>query len=116
MIYKTKNAQEMRTPVKLLIPTGTQKYNGVNRPTYPTDGDVIFVNWKSYGGTETTVNGVYSILDTALITTWYRPDIAANCRLLREDGAVYEIMNEPENIEMQNVFLTFKVQRVKGGA
>lgn len=116
MIYKTKNAQEMRTPVKLLIPTGTQKYNGVNRPTYPTDGDVIFVNWKSYGGTETTVNGVYSILDTALITTWYRPDINANCRLLREDGAVYEIMNEPENIEMQNVTLTFKVQRVKGGA
>lgn len=116
MIYKDKNAHEMRTPVKLLIPTGTKKYNGVNRCTYPADGDVIFVNWKSYGGTETTVNGVYSILDTALITTWYRPDIAANCRLLREDGAVYEIMNEPENIEMQNVFLTFKVQRVKGGA
>ena len=106
----------MRTPVKLLIPTGTERYNGVNRCTYPADGDVIFVNWKSYGGTETTVNGVYSILDTALITTWYRPDIAANCRLLREDGAAYEIMNEPENIEMQNVFLTFKVQRVKGGA
>lgn len=116
MIYKDKNAHEMRTPVKLLIPTGVEKYNGVNRCTYPADGDVIFVNWKSYGGTETTVNGVYSILDTALITTWYRSDIAANCRLLREDGAVYEIMNEPENIEMQNVFLTFKVQRVKGGA
>lgn len=116
MIYKDKNAHEMRTPVKLLIPAGTERYNGVNRCTYPADGDVIFVNWKSYGGTETTVNGVYSILDTALITTWYRPDIAANCRLLREDGAIYEIMNEPENIEMQNVFLTFKVQRVKGGA
>jgi hypothetical protein len=116
VIYKDKNAHEMRTPVKLLIPIGTERYNGVNRCTYSTDGDVIFVNWKSYGGTETTVNGVYSILDTALITTWYRPDIAANCRLLREDGAIYEIMNEPENIEMQNVFLTFKVQRVKGGA
>lgn len=116
MMYKDKNAHEMRTPVKLLMPTGTERYNGVNRCTYPADGDVIFVNWKSYGGTETTVNGVYSILDTALITTWYRSDIAANCRLLREDGAVYEIMNEPENIEMQNVFLTFKVQRVKGGA
>lgn len=116
MIYKDKNAHEMRTPVKLLIPTETERYNGVNRCTYPADGDVIFVNWKSYGGTETTVNGVYSILDTALITTWYRSDIAANCRLLREDGAVYEIMNEPENIEMQNVLLIFKVQRVKGGA
>lgn len=116
MIYQPKDAREMRTPVKLLIPTGTTRYNGVNRSTYPADGDVIFVNWKGYGGTETTVNGVYSILDTALITTWYRPDIAANCRLLREDGAVYEIISEPENIEMQNRILSFKVQRVKGGA
>lgn len=116
MMYHPKDAKEMRTPVKLLIPTGTQRYNGVSRPAYPTDGDIIFVSWKSYGGTETTVNGVYSVLDTAVITTWYRPDIAANCRLLREDGAVYEIKNEPENVEQQNMFLTFKVERVKGGA
>lgn len=115
MMYRPKNADEFRTPVKLLIPNGSAKYNGVNRPTYPDDGDVIFVNWKAYGGTETTVNGVYSILDTADITTWYRPDITANCRLMREDGAIYVIKSEPENIEMQNVYLTFKVERVKGG-
>ena len=116
MMYKPKNADEFRTPVKLLIPNGATKYNGVNRLTYPNDGDIIFVNWKSYGGTETTVNGVYSILDTADIMTWYRPDITANCRLMREDGAIYQIKSEPENIEMQNVYLTFKVERVKGGA
>lgn len=116
MIYRPKDINELRTPVKLLIPTGTEKVNGVTRYTYPDDGDVIFVNWKSYGGTEQTVNGVYSILDTANITTWYRPDIAANCRLLREDGAIYKIISEPENIEMQNRILTFKVERVKGGA
>jgi hypothetical protein len=115
MMYRPKNADEFRTPVKLLIPNGSAKYNGVNRPTYPDDGDVIFVNWKAYGGTETTVNGVWSILDTAVITTWYRPDITADCRLLCEDGAVYEIKSKPENIEMQNVYSTFKVERVKGG-
>lgn len=116
MQYRPKDKNKMRTPVKLLIPTGTEKYNGVNRCIYPADGDVIFVSWKSYGGTETTVNGVYSVLDTAIITTWYRPDIAANCRILREDGAIYEIVNEPENIELQSTFLQFKVRRVKGGA
>lgn len=115
MIYNAKNAQEMRTPVKLLIPTGKEKYNGVTRPTYPTDGDVIFVNWKAYGGTETSVNGVYSIIDTAIITTWYRPDITSNCRILREDGAVYEIIAEPDNIEQQGQIIMFKVERVKGG-
>lgn len=115
MIYNAKNAHEMRTPVKLLIPTGTEKYNGVSRAVYPTDGDVIFVNWKAYGGTEATVNGVYSIIDTAIITTWYRPDIKSNCRLLREDGAIYEIKAEPDNIEQQGQIIVFKVERVKGG-
>lgn len=115
MLYRPKTINELRTPVKLLIPT-YGKYNGVNRPAYPDDGDVIFVNWKTYGGTETNVNGVYSILDTALITTWYRPDIKANCRLLREDGAIYEIISPPENTDQDNLFCEFKVERVKGGA
>ena len=39
----------------------------------------------------------------------------AKSRLVREDGAVYEVISEPDNIEMQNVFVQFKVQRVKGG-
>lgn len=114
--YRPQEIQELRTPVKLLIPSGSSRYSGVTRQTYPSDGDVIFVNWKSYGGTETTINGVYSILDTAVVTTWYRPDIAANCRILREDGAIYEIMSEPEDVDLAHRYLRFKVQRVKGGA
>lgn len=116
MGYKPKAINELRTAVKLLIPTGYTNVNGVRRPTYPADGEIIFVNWKAYGGTETTVNGVYSIIDTAHIVTRYRPDIAANCRLLREDGKIYEIISEPENTEMNNKYCEFKVQRVKGGA
>lgn len=114
-MYRPKAINELRTPVKLLVPTYT-RYNGVATPNYPKDGDVIFVNWKAYGGTEQTVNGVYSIRDTADITTWYRPDIKANCRLLREDGKIYEIISEPENTDLNNKFLEFKVERVKGGA
>lgn len=115
MGYKPKAINEIKTAVKLLIPTGTTKVNGVTRNTYPNDGDVIFVNWKAYGGTEQTVNGVYSILDTATITTRYRPDIKSNCRILREDGALYNIISEPDNTEMNNKYCTFKVERVKGG-
>ena len=116
MGYKPKAINELQTAVKLLIPTGETKVNGVRRMQYPVDGDVIFVNWKAYGGTETTVNGVYSIIDTAHVVTRYRPDITADCRLLREDGAIYEIINEPENAEMNNKYCEFKVRRVKGGA
>ena len=115
MSYKPKTINELRTPVKLLIPSGTSKINGVTRHTYPADGDVIYVNWKTYGGTEQNVNGLYAVLDTADITTRYRPDIAINCRLLREDGKVYEIITEPENCDMNNRYMEFKVERVKGG-
>ena len=114
-MYRPKAINELRTAVKLLKPTYTT-YNGVATPTYPKDGDVIFVNWKTYGGTEQTVNGVLSIIDTADITTWYRPDIKADCRLLRQDGKIYRIISEPENTDDNNIFLEFKVERVKGGA
>jgi head-tail adaptor len=114
--YTPEGAKEYRTTVILLTPnTGTQML-GVSRANGYTESGVIFCDWKSYGGTEQTVNGVYSILDTANVTTWYRPDITAACRVKREDGAVYEIINEPENIEMQNRVMQFKVRRVKGGA
>lgn len=115
MSYKPKAINELHTPVQLLIPTGTTKVNGVSRHSYPVTGDVIYVNWKTYGGTENTVNGLVSIADTAQITTRYRPDIAVNCRLLRGDGKVYEIISEPENTDLNNRYLEFKVERVKGG-
>lgn len=115
-MYRPSEMNELRTPVKLLVPTSVEKKVGVERYIYPTDGDVIFVNWKSFGGTESVVNGILSIIDTATVTTWYRPDIAAKCRLRREDGAVYEIVSEPENIELGGKFCRFKVQRAKGGA
>ena len=113
-MYKPKQFDELRTPVMLLIPTGYTSHNGVKKPAYPEDGDIIYCNFKSYGGTESAVNGVISVIDTAHIVTWYRPDIRANCRVKLESGAVYEIISDPENIELQNRFLSFKVERVKG--
>lgn len=117
-------------PIPLVLLTPTYKnISGVNKPSYPTIQEALdvkdekgnrlnlfFGSFKTYGGTERDVNGVYSIEDTANIETMYRPDIKANCRIAREDGATYDIIGEPENINMRNQFLKFKVRRVKGGA
>ena len=63
------------------------------------------------------MNGLYSVRDTANVETWFRPDITGDCRIgLRESGAVYDIISEPENINMKNLYLKMKVERVKGGA
>jgi hypothetical protein len=115
-MYRPTEAAQMTTETRLQTPT-TEKALGVPKKTYADVAGVVMVNWKSYGGTETTSNGVLSVEDTAQIVCWYRPDIRSDCRLVRlSDGAVYEIIGDPENIEMRNQFLKFKVRRVKGGA
>lgn len=104
-------------PMLLLIPQYTTKH-GVAYKTYPNvdNGVMFYGNFKTYGGTERNVDGLYSIDDTASIETWFRPDIKSDCRIvLPWTGAEYEIINEPENVNMRNQFLKFKVRRIKGG-
>lgn len=89
---------------------------GVTTKEYPKDGVLFYGSFKTYGGTERDVNGVYSIMDTARIVTWYRPEITSDCMIERAiDGARYEIIGEPENVNMRNQFLKIKVRRAKGG-
>ena len=114
-MYRPSEASQMTTATRLQSPT-SEKVMGVNKKTFVDVPGVVMVNWKSYGGTETNSNGVLSVEDTAQIVCWYRPDIRSDCRLVRlSDDAVYEIIGEPENIEMRNQFLKFKVRRVVGG-
>ena len=109
-------SEPFTVPVMLLIPT-EQKVKGVTKKTYPDKGEVLFCSFKSYGGTEKVVNDVLVIVDTANVETWYRPDIKSDSAIkLCDSGAVYEIMNEPENINMRNQYCKFKVKRIKGGA
>lgn len=105
------------TPIMLLIPT-YQKINGVRTKIYPEvkDGVLFFGSFKTYGGTERDVNGVFSIEDTADVQTWYNPEIKSDCLIaIADTGAKYDIISEPENIEMRNQFMKFKVRRTKGG-
>lgn len=113
-MYRPAEVENMRTPFQILVPTKTVIL-GVTKKEY-TPGDTIFCSFKTFGGTEKNVNGLYSIEDTANIVTWFRPDIKSDCKLKRlTDGAEFEIMNDPENIDMLNQFLKFKIMRIKGG-
>lgn len=92
-----------------------KKELGKNIPIYPDEGKVIYCSFLMFGGTETEVNGVISIKDTANIETWYRPDIKSDTRLKRiDDNAVFEVLGEPEDIEYRHQFFKFKVERLRG--
>lgn len=123
-MFRPNEAAQMTTPLRLQVPK-TTTFNAVNKKTFEDVDGVIMANFKTFGGTEKTDNGVLSIEDTAQIVCFYRPDIKSNCRVVLlsagfdENGqprAVYDVLGEPENIEMRNQFLKFKVRRVKGGA
>lgn len=109
-------------PLVLLKPSYESKL-GVATQTYPSiaqatldESNIFFGTFKTYGGTERDINDVYSIKDTANVECYFRPDIKADCRVGLENGAIYEIINEPENINQRNQFMKFKLSRVKGGA
>lgn len=104
------------TRIELYIPT-LDKKKGVTVKEWPEEGIPLNCSFQTYGGTETTINDVYALEDTANVETWYRPDIKANCRIkVLSTGRFYEIMNTPENINMRNQFCKFKVKAIRGDA
>lgn len=118
MAAQYRPALPFTTPLILLIPT-TQSSLGVSTKTFPSveNGVQIFGSFKTYGGTEKTIDGIYVIEDTAVVETWYRPDITSDCVIvIAGTNDRYSIINEPENIDRRNQFLKFKVKRLKGGA
>lgn len=111
-MYKAKTP--FNVPMKILVPTW-RVINGVRKKEYPKDGDIIFGSFRTFGGTETFINGVYSNKRTAIVETLYRPDITSDCAILLADtGEIYEIIGEPEDIEMRHQYLKFKVEKIAG--
>ena len=114
MIRLAKGAQKT-TPYMRLVVTKTL-VNGVTVKTYEPDGIVHFCNFSTYGGTERDVNGLLSVEDTAQVVTWYEPNLkSGDCIRILTTNVDYEIIGEPENIELRKQEMTFKVRRIKGG-
>lgn len=88
---------------------------GSTKKTYIDAGE-IYCSFRTFGGTETTSNGALIVENTAVVDTWYNPDITADSRVITADGGIYEILGTPENIEMRCQFMRFKIREIRGGA
>lgn len=109
-------AMPFNVAMRLLVPTIT-KVKGTLKPIYPepSEGRLFYGSFRTFGGTESNVNEVYSVIDTATIDTWYDPIFQANCRIyIEESGEVYEMLGAPEDIYMQHQYLQIRVQRFGG--
>lgn len=103
------------TSAMLLIPY-SKTYNGVTSKVWPKQGPRFFCEFKTYGGTESVVDGVYSIIDTATIKCWYNPRVTAGCRIVLDTGEGYEVVGVPEDVGHRHQHMQIYVERVCGGA
>lgn len=93
-----------------LIPS-VEKVNGVNKFSY-SDGELFGCHMKSYGGREETVNDVYRVVEQWNVETYFNPNITEKYRIRLSDGSEWKVLAKPENVEMRNQFMLFKIERV----
>lgn len=114
-MFRPSEISQLTTAMQILEPS-SDIVLGVLKKHYK-EGDIFFCNFKTYGGTERSSNDIRIVEDTADIVTWYRPDINSGVRIKRcSDGAVFDVIGTPEDIEQRHQIMKFKIQRVKGGA
>lgn len=114
---KFKPSMPFNVAMKLLTVTSGERVQGALKKVYsdPADSELFYGSFRTFGGVENVQDNVYTLINTATINTWYRPDIKAECRIyLCETGDVYEITGDPEDIEMRHQYLQIKVRKVGG--
>ena len=102
------------TPFFLIKTKGTKTVKGVRIKEQEKEGTPRFCSFKTFGGTEKEVNGTTVVENTATVETWFIPDIKAS-GVIEVGGIKYQIIGTPENINMRNQFMQFKVRAIKGG-
>lgn len=107
------------TPMYILNPV-YRTSKGVRSQVYPDPSDLtederIFGTFRSYGGTDTQSNDLTVVEKTGYIDTWYRPDIKSDTRLYIVDTQdSYEILGDPEDINMRHQYLKIRVRKIGG--
>lgn len=102
--------------MRLLVPTSVM-VKGVRKDVFsePEDSWLFYASFRTFGGTESFSNNVYTVISTATVETWFDPRIQSDCRIyIEETGETYEIINQPENIDMRNQWLQFRIQKIGG--
>ena len=119
-MYNPLKNTSMTTPAKLLTILEVNTSGGKTRKKEyidPENADIITVGVKTFGGTEKIVNDRLVLEDTATVITWYRPDIAAGCRLLfLDDSSLWDIIGRPEDVDRRHQYLIIKCRSVSAGA
>lgn len=104
--------------MKLLVPVTSTEYGALKKTfSAPAESETIYGSFRTFGGTENIKDDIYTIVNTAVVDTWYRPDIKANCQIyLCDSEDTYDIISDPEDIDFRHQYMQFKVRKMGGKA
>lgn len=110
-MYKIKD--RLTTPIKILKQEKVNINGYIEIKNPEISEEVIWCVWKSYGGTETDIDGLSVFQDTATVECRYTPEIKQNDTIQNLiTNNKYQIITVPDNINMMNQWLRFKVKRL----
>lgn len=112
-MYKPANIREFVTPA--IHKKATSKtVNGRTQKAF-TEVGTVRGKFKQKGTAETNANGLTVVSQKTTFITWFKADFAA-ADILTINGADYEIIGAPENVEMRGRYAVLTLERISGGA
>lgn len=112
-MYKPANIREFVTPAVLKKATEVI-INGHNQKTYTVIG-TIKGKFKQKTTSELNANGLSIVEDKISFITWWTNNLEAQ-DVLTINNIDYEIVGQPENVEMRGRYAVLTLHRIKGGA
>lgn len=112
-MFKPANIREFVTlaihkkPVQVLV-------NGRTTKEYQEVGSARG-KFKQKGSSEIDANGLFVVNTNTTYTTWYKASYEAK-DVLTINGIDYEVVGEPENVEMRNRYSILSLAKISGGA
>ncbi len=112
-MYKPANIREFVTPA-IHKKAFEVVINGRSTKTFEVVGNYRG-KFKQKGSVEKLTNGLTIVVTTTTYTTWFNSTLEPS-DILTINGVDYEIIGEPENVEMRGRYTILNLEKISGGA
>lgn len=112
-MFKPANIREFITPAIHKKPV-EELINGRSIKTLQEKG-AIRGKFKQKGSSDIDANGLFVVNTSTTFITWWKSNFEAK-DVLTIGGIDYEIVGEPENVEMRNRYAILTLSKISGGA
>lgn len=115
MAKYTVNSGELRKRITFQSPTESKDAGGAQTQVYANiaTNPTVWSKWIYDYGQENVQGGAVVSEERATVTVRYRSDILSTWQVVK-DSVNWKIISPPENVQNENRWTVFRVERVKG--